>query len=584
MESVSQAQANYAIGEEPKRDMSAVDIDEEEAIRKVEAANTPDLGAQSGVRNVEAVTLTWTKKSLACAFVCMWFLYLTNAFQSSITNTLTPYVTSNFSQHSLLTVVTIVSNSLAAAVYIPTAKLLDLWGRAEGFAVMVCFATLGLIIMAASTSLAAYCAAQVFYTIGFGGMIYCIDVITADSSSLKHRGLAFAFTSSPYIITAFAGPKAAEGFYENINWRWGFGTFAIIVPVVAAPLFIILKLNLRKAKREGVLVREASQRTLVQSVVFHIREFDVPGAFLLASGLVIFLLPFTLADSAPSGWSTGYIIAMLVVGFVLLILFGLHERYTASTPFLPFNLLTSRTVLGACMLSFTYQISYYAWYSYWTSFLQVVTHLSIAEAGYVASTFDVLSGILLLSIGLVISKTGYFKWLLYIAVPIYILGQGLMIYFRHPGTSVGYLVMCQIFIAIGGSIIILCEQIAVMAAADHQHIATVLALLNIFGWLGGAVGSTICGAIWTNSFPQALANLLPEDALEMLDDITGSLDTQLSYEVGSPTRLAIEEAYGVAQKRMLIAGTAIMSLCVVWVLLIRNYNVKKMQQTKGRLF
>jgi predicted MFS family arabinose efflux permease len=275
---------------------------------------------------------------------------------------------------------------------------------------------------------------------------------------------------------------------------------------------------------------------------------------------------------------------MLVIGFALLILFGLHERFTASTPFLPFNLLTSRTVLGACLLSFTYQISYYAWYSYWTSFLQVVTHLTIAEAGYVASTFDVLSGVLLLSIGLIISKTGYFRWLLFVAVPIYILGQGLMIYFRHSGTSVGYLVMCQIFIAIGGSIIILCEQIAVMAAADHQHIATVLALLNIFGWLGGAVGSTICGAIWTNSFPQALANLLPEDTLESAEEITGSLYVQLSYEVGSPTRVAIEGAYEFAQKRMLIAGTAIMALCMVWVFLIRNYNVKKIQQTKGMVF
>jgi predicted MFS family arabinose efflux permease len=310
----------------------------------------------------------------------------------------------------------------------------------------------------------------------------------------------------------------------------------------------------------------------------------VPGAFLLAAGLVIFLLPFTLADSAPNGWSSDYIIAMLVVGFVLLVLFGLHERFTAATPFLPFKLLTSRSVLGACLLSFTYQISYYAWNSYFTSFLQVVTHLTIAEAGYVSSTFDVLSGVLLLSVGLVISKTGYFRWLLFIAVPIYILGQGLMIYFRHPNTSVGYLVMCQIFIAIGGAIIILCEQIAVMAASDHQHIATVLALLNIFGWLGGAVGSTICGAIWTNSFPQALASMLPEDALESLQDIVGSLDVQLSYEVGTPARSAIEQAYGVAQKRMLIAGTAIMGLCLVWVFLIKNYNVAKMQQTKGRLF
>jgi MFS family permease len=204
----------------------------------------------------------------------MWFLYLTNAFQNSITSNLTPYVTSGFEEHSLLTVITIVSNSMAAAVYIPTAKLLDLWGRAEGFAVMVCFATLGLILMAVCKSLAVFCAAQVFYTIGFGGMTYCIDVITADVSSLRHRGLAFAFTSSPYIITAFAGPKAAEGFYQNINWRWGFGTFAIIVPFVAAPLFILLKINLRKAKREGVLAREPTRRTLLESIVFHFREFD----------------------------------------------------------------------------------------------------------------------------------------------------------------------------------------------------------------------------------------------------------------------------------------------------------------------
>lgn len=204
----------------------------------------------------------------------MWFLYLTNAFQSSITANLTPYVTSGFEEHSLLTVINIVSNSMAAAVYIPTAKLLDLWGRAEGFAVMVGFATLGLILMAVCQSLATFCAAQVFYTIGFGGMIYCVDVITADASSLKHRGLAFAFTSSPYIITAFAGPKAAEGYYKNINWRWGFGTFAIILPFVAGPLFVVLKFNLKKARHEGVLVRESTQRSLLESVVFHIREFD----------------------------------------------------------------------------------------------------------------------------------------------------------------------------------------------------------------------------------------------------------------------------------------------------------------------
>ena len=86
--------------------------------------------------------------------------------------------------------------------------------------------------------------------------------------------MAFAFTASPYIITAFAGPKAAEGFYEKISWRWAFGTFSILIPVVAVPLFTILTVNTHKAKKAGLLDREKSGRTLVQSIAHYIVELD----------------------------------------------------------------------------------------------------------------------------------------------------------------------------------------------------------------------------------------------------------------------------------------------------------------------
>ena len=105
-------------------------------------------------------------------------------------------------------------------------------------------------------------------------MTYCIDVITADASKLKNRGLAYAFTSSPYMITAFAGAKASEDFYYNISWRWGFGCFAIIFPVVAAPLYVLLKVNLKKAERRGLLLTDNSGRTLLQSIWYYLVEFD----------------------------------------------------------------------------------------------------------------------------------------------------------------------------------------------------------------------------------------------------------------------------------------------------------------------
>ncbi|KAL6880029.1 major facilitator superfamily domain-containing protein [Trichoderma longibrachiatum] len=544
----------------------------------------PNEEAQRGVQAVEAVTLTWSKLTLIAIFLNIWLLYFVNAFQSTILSNLLPYATSDFESHSLLNVIYVVAGSMSAATYMPLSKVMDVWGRAEGFLIMTVFATLGLILMAASNGIATFCAAYVFYSIGFGGMTYAVDVITADASQLKNRGLAYAFTSSPYMITAFAGAKASEGFYNDISWRWGFGVFAIIFPVVAAPLYFILKVNLRKAERQGLLSKEPSDRTILQSIWYYCIEFDAMGVFLFSAGLTVFLLPFNIADSAPNGWASGYIIAMIVVGFLMLIVFSLYEAFLAPTPLLTWNLLVDRTVVGACLLDATYQISYYCWANYFTSFLQVVNDLSLAEAGYVNNTFNVVSGVLLLIVGFLIRRTGRFKWLLYIAIPLYIFAQGLMIYFRKPNQNVGYLVMCQVFISIGGSIFIIIEQLAILAAVDHQHIAAALALLNVVGTAGDALGATISGAIWTNTFQKALERYLPESALPDLDIIYEDLDTQLSYPVGSAVRVAIQKAYGYSQTRMLAAGTGVMGLAIIWMLMIRNINLTKVAQVKGMVF
>ena len=95
----------------------------------------------------------------------MWLLYFVNAFQSSITSNLSPYITSAFAEHSLLPVISIVTAAMGAAVYMPLAKILQLWDRSIGFALMAAFATLGLILSATSNGISTYCAAQVIVTL-----------------------------------------------------------------------------------------------------------------------------------------------------------------------------------------------------------------------------------------------------------------------------------------------------------------------------------------------------------------------------------------------------------------------------------
>ncbi|EAW17198.1 putative MFS siderophore iron transporter [Aspergillus fischeri NRRL 181] len=543
----------------------------------------PNEEAQDGVTQAEAITLTWSKTSLGAAYFLMWLLYLVNGLQSSITGNLSAYVTSGFESHSLIPVISIVSSVMSAATYMPLAKVLNLWDRSIGFLIMVAFATLGLILSATCHDIGTYCAAQVFYSIGFAGIIFSVDVITADTSTLRDRGLAYAFTSSPYIITAFGGPAAAEHFYDS-NWRWAYGCFSIVLPVVALPMFCLLRWNRHKAKKSGLLkAKPGSGRTWKESIRHYIIEFDILGVFFLAAGLVLFLLPFSIAGSTEDDWKSASIITMLVIGLLCLLVFALVERFVAPVPFLPWALLASRTVLGACMVDVCYQIAYYCWFNYYTSYLQVVYGTSITTAGYITSIFDVVSGVWLFVVGFLIKKTNRFRWLLFIAVPLYILGVGLMIYFRRPSWSVGYMIMCQIFIAFAGGTMIICQQVAVLAASDHDHAASSLAFLNVFGTMGSAVGSSISGAIWTHTLPGALQRLLPEEVKADWETIYDSLEVQLSYERGTLVRQAIALAYASTQSKMLIAGTAIMALSLIWMFVIRDIKLTK-TQTKGVLF
>jgi small basic protein len=227
--------------------------------------------------------------------------------------------------------------------------------------------------------------------------------------------------------------------------------------------------------------------------------------------------------------------------------------------------------------------AYYSWASYYTSFLQVNCGVSIAVAGYVNNIFDVVSGVWLFVIGYMIHKTCRYRWLLYWILPLYILGIGLMLHFRQPDQSIGYLVMCQVFMALSGGALIIVMQVAVLASSDHNNAASALAFLNVFGNIGAAVGGSISSAVWQSTFPQALAKYLPADVLPDLDTIYEDIETQLSYAKGTAARYAIEVSYGVAQRNMLIAGISIMAIAIVCAIIMRDLKLDR-AQTKGVLF
>ncbi|CAG8975881.1 hypothetical protein HYALB_00006497 [Hymenoscyphus albidus] len=551
------------------------------------ASSTEDVSpdAQEGVKDVEAITMTWSRTHLYMAYIFLWIIYFVDAMNSGVTGALTPYVTSSFQRHSLTATTSIMSSIIGGLWKLPLAKILDLWGRPQGFLMMSMVLTLGLIMMAACNNVQTYAAAQVFYWTGYNGLTYTMSIFIADTSALKSRAFAFAFVSSPYIATAWIGGPIAQNFLSGAGFRWGFGTFAIVTPIMTMPLFLLLWWNQNKAKKTGLIQQRNSGRTTFESLKHYAIEFDVIGVLLLCAGLALFLLPFSLYSYQPLGWKAPMIICMIIFGGVLLGVFAVYEKYFAPVAYIDYSLLTDRTVFGACILSGVLFVEFYIWDSYFPSFLQVVNGLNVTETSYIVNIYSIGSCFFSLIVGILVRITGRFKWLaLYFGVPFTILGVGLMIAFRQPDQNIGYIIMCQIFIAFSGGTLVICEQMAAMAAASHQQVATVIAVEGMFASVGGAIGSTVAAAIWTGVFPKQLAKNLPTEALPELTTIYGSLTTQLSYPIGNATRTAIIESYGETQKLMLIASTAVLVLAIGSVMMWRDINVKDLKQVKGVVF
>ncbi|THC96630.1 hypothetical protein EYZ11_003880 [Aspergillus tanneri] len=421
----------------------------------------------------------------------------------------------------------------------PVAKILNLWDRTVALTTMLAVSIIGLILMACCNDITTYCVAQAFITVGFTGLIFCIDVLTADTSTVRDRALAFAFTSSPYIIMSFAGAPLSDSFNKS-NWRWAYGTIAILLPTVTVPLIVIWRFARKKAQQKEALFPVTEKRSWFESIKYYIIEFDMIGILLLIAGLSLFLLAFVLAGSQEGTWHSTRIICMIVIGGVTIGAFVAYERLFAERPFIPYHLLVSRTIVGACLLNFTYIIAYDCWDSYFTSYLQVVYNTTLTQAGYVTAIGNLISPLWLIGVGWLVRITGHLKWLLLCAIPVYMLAVGLMIHFRSPGHSIGFICLCEVLIGLGSGTIVALEQTAVLAASEHNDYASMLALLGLCGNIGGAIGNSISGAIWTNTLPNKLREFLPDETRPRWNEIYESLTVQLSFEVGSATPFGIQ--------------------------------------------
>ncbi|QRV78334.1 major facilitator superfamily transporter [Ceratobasidium sp. AG-Ba] len=527
-----------------------------------------------GVRKAEAAQKVITGKHKIILVISITLAAYMYSLDGTTTWTYLAFAGSALNNHSLIAAVQVAQAIIVACGKPFIAKSADALSRPIAYSLVVLFYVLGYIIIASAQTIGTVAGGIVIYAVGYTGLQLLLQIIIADITTLKWRGLSSGLVSAPFIINAFAGSEVSAGVMApgGPGWRWGYGMFAILVPVTIIPLIATLGWAEHKARSQGLIeYSSGSSRSGIQKAAAVFAEVDVLGLLILAGGVACVLLPLTLAAKAKGGWHNPSMIAMLTVGPILLILFGIYEWKFASHPIVPMKFLRNKAVVGAALIGFFDFVSFYLTFSYLYSFVFVVKGWELRYLNYFSSTQTVALTVFGILAGVIMRVTQRYKWMLFAGLAIRLFGVGLMIHSRGAKGNTGELVMTQIIQGLGGGFAAVASQVGAQASVPHGEVAIVTAMVLLVTEIGGAIGTAIAGGIWTNTMPKQLEIHLPGVNETTRATLFGSITTIATYPPGDPIREGVIQAYDETMKVMLIAATVIAVIPVALALLMPDY-------------
>ncbi|KAF5512988.1 Siderophore iron transporter 3 [Colletotrichum aenigma] len=496
---------------------------------------------------------------------------------------------STFKVHSQLGTVNTASQIIRAISKPFIGKLADITSRPTTYVVILAFYAVGFAVAASAHTFTSYTIGICFTSVGKSGLDLLSDIIVADLTPLEWRGFFSACLSLPFIVTVPVNGFIAEGFYDD--WRWGLGMFAILVPVLLVPAIVTLYAMQRRGEKAGMVtiadskdVRTGTSEATPKNLVYWAKlayrglvDIDIIGLILLGFAFSLILLPITLAKSADGGWKNSSMIAMIVIGFVILVGFVFFEVFMAPKPLMTKRILKNRAfIAGVIIHTFnqmassvrnTYFSSYILiikdWTTYqWTIFLGITT-MGLCLIGPV--------------VGLVHRISHRYKSLMIFGAAAKILGYGLLIQPSGRMTQdTARLVAAQLIFCLS-SLNVVGARVGVQASVPHDDVASLISIITLWSTLGSSIGSAVATSIWTEQMVDQMHKEMPGVSSSVITKIYGNIKTLKKYGFSDPIRQGGVRAYAIVNGHITIASICLSCIPLIASFFMPNYYLGKQQ-------
>jgi MFS family permease len=303
----------------------------------------------------------------------------------------------------------------------------------------------------------------------------------------RDRGKYQGFFGAVFGVSTVIGPLLGGFFVDNLSWRW---IFYVNLPIGLAALAVIA--------------------VAFQSRTSHVHHrIDYLGAAVLSAGLSAIVL-FTSLGGTSYGWSSPLIVALIATGAVMLMLFPLVEN-RAAEPILPMALFRNRTFVVSSAVGFIIGLALFGAVTFLPLYLQVVKGHSPTVSGLLIT--PMMGGLLITSIisGQLISRLGRYRMFPIAGTAIATVGLFLLSRIG-VSTSTATVALGMVVLGLGLGMVMQVLVLAVQNAVDYRYLGVATSGSTLFRQIGGSIGVSAFGAIFSNNLARELASRVPRSA------------------------------------------------------------------------
>jgi EmrB/QacA subfamily drug resistance transporter len=453
------------------------------------------------------------RQKLEILFAVMLGLFL-GALDQTIVGPALPTIVTELHGNDLY-VWAVTSYLLTSTISVPFwGKLSDLYGRKPMFIIGIVIFLIGSALSGLSQTMEQLILFRGIQGIGAGSLFPIALAVIGDLFSPAERGKYQGLFGAVFGVAFVAGPLIGGYLTEHASWHW---IFYVNIPIGLVSLYFIVRL----------LPTVKNPRAT--------RNFDILGGVIFTISTALLLIGLTQkglnnpVTHQLYDWTAPSVGGLILAGLIGLVLFVFAEA-RAKEPIIPLHLFRIRTYASSMVSTFFAAFAFFGAIIFLPRWFQIVQGFSPTNSGLAA--LPLVIGLIGSSVGsgLIVARTGRYKWLLVGAIAL--MGVAMLLMTQLRADTPVPIVWLWMFIAgLGVGPTFSVFTLVVQNAVPFQYLGVATSNLTFFRQIGGTVALAIVGTVFATAFqqelvPQVLGSGASPASLAVLGQAaqTGALD------------------------------------------------------------